>query len=192
MNVYREEEHFAILYLLSILGDSKLENNPSVIRFVESSSFSISPQNPGRKMIRDPHIYALCNNIKFTDNIIQCLVKLFVKIEELSDFNYDKIKPRYDICGILIHLLRLPSYQKELNNTLVESVYEGKEEGISSTPSKNEFLKNSCALVNNKLRHRVLIKKSSDGSFNLFSCYLKSETFCPYELNKWFLLWLVL
>ena len=33
--------------------------------------------------------------------------------------------------------------KKELNNTLVESVYEGKEEGISLTPSKNEFLINS-------------------------------------------------
>ena len=31
---------------------------------------------------------------------------------------------------------------------------------------------------------RVLIKKSSDGTYNLFSCYLKGETFCPYEVNK--------
>ena len=69
LNVYREEEHFAILYLLSILGDIKLERNPSVIRFVESSSFSISSQNPGRKMIRDPHIYALYKAAYFAEEL---------------------------------------------------------------------------------------------------------------------------
>ncbi len=75
--------------------------------------------------------------------------------------------------------------KKELNNTLVESVYEGEEEGISSTPSQNQFLKNSCALVNNKLRHRVLIKKNNElDTFNLFSCFLRKELLCPFEENK--------
>ena len=62
----------------------------------------------------------------------------------------------------------------------------------TQTPSKNDLFLGSCVLVNKKLKHRVLIKKSSDGSYNLFSCYLKNETFCPYEVNKWFLLWLAL
>ena len=54
----------------------------------------------------------------------------------------------------------------------------------TQTPSESDLLVGSCALVNLELKHRVLIKKSSDGTFSLFSCYLKDETFCPYEVNK--------
>ena len=54
----------------------------------------------------------------------------------------------------------------------------------TQTPSENILFLGSCTLVNIELNHRVLIKKSDDGSFNLFSCYLKDETFCPYEVNK--------
>ena len=54
----------------------------------------------------------------------------------------------------------------------------------TQTPSKNPFFVGSCVLVNRDLNHRVLINKSNDGTFNLFSCYLKDETFCPYEVNK--------
>ena len=54
----------------------------------------------------------------------------------------------------------------------------------TQTPSEHDLLVGSCALVNLELKHRVLIKKSPDGTFSLFSCYLKDETFCPYEVNK--------
>ena len=54
----------------------------------------------------------------------------------------------------------------------------------TQTPSKNALFVNSCVLVNKDLNHRVLIKKSGYNTYSLFSCYLKSETFCPYELNK--------
>ncbi len=54
----------------------------------------------------------------------------------------------------------------------------------TQTPSESSLLIGSCALVNLELKHRVLIKKSPDGNFSLFSCYLKDETFCPYEVNK--------
>ena len=54
----------------------------------------------------------------------------------------------------------------------------------TQTPSESNLLVGSCALVNLELKHRVLIKKSPDGTFSLFSCYLKNETFCPYEVNK--------
>ena len=78
--------------------------------------------------------------------------------------------------------------KKELNNTLIESVYNNTEEGSSIqsvTPSKHEFLENSCVLTNKILRHRVLIKKNNKlGTYNLFSCYLKNELLCSYELNK--------
>ncbi len=93
LNVYREEEHFAILYLLSILGDIKLEKNPSVIRFVESSSFSISSNNPGRKMIRDPHIFALYKAAYFAEELFgiekasPILKNISIKISKLILFN---------------------------------------------------------------------------------------------------------
>ena len=99
----------------------------------------------------------------------------------------------------------LPSYDRRIMNflndysgldsevclktkeNLSETFYEEGEIFLSTgtqTPSENSLFVGSCALVNRELKHRVLIKKSSDGSFNLFSCYLKSETFCPYEVNK--------
>ena len=53
----------------------------------------------------------------------------------------------------------------------------------TQTPSENTLFVGSCVLVNKELNHRVLIKKSTDGTFNIFSCYLKDETFCPYEVN---------
>ena len=101
LNVYREEEHFAILYLLSILGDSKLENNPSVIRFVESSSFSISPNNPGRKMIRDPHIYALYKAAYFAEELFgskkasPIIKNISIKIRRLNLFNPTRYSSRF-------------------------------------------------------------------------------------------------
>ena len=54
----------------------------------------------------------------------------------------------------------------------------------SQTPSTNPLFEGSCVLVNKEINHRVLINKNNLGDFNLFSCYLKDQTFCPYEVNK--------
>ena len=54
----------------------------------------------------------------------------------------------------------------------------------TQTPSLNSLFLGSCVLVNKDINHRVLIKKNNVGTYNLFSCYLKDETFCPYEVNK--------
>ena len=99
----------------------------------------------------------------------------------------------------------LPSYDRRIMNflnnysgldsevclktkeNLSETFYEEGEIFLSTgtqTPSENTLFVGSCVLVNKELNHRVLIRKSSDGTFNLFSCYLKGETFCPYEVNK--------
>ena len=70
---------------------------------------------------------------------------------------------------------------------LSDSLYEPGELFLSTgtqTPSTNSLFLGSCVLVNKKINHRVLINKNSIGSFNLFSCYLKDQTFCPYEVNK--------
>ena len=70
---------------------------------------------------------------------------------------------------------------------LSDSLYETGELFLSTgtqTPSTNSLFVGSCVLVNKQINHRVLINKNSIGSFNLFSCYLKDQTFCPYEVNK--------
>ena len=54
----------------------------------------------------------------------------------------------------------------------------------TQTPSLNSLFIGSCVLVNKDLNHRVIVNKNNIGTFNLFSCYLKDETFCPYEVNK--------
>ena len=99
----------------------------------------------------------------------------------------------------------LPSYDRRIMNFLnsysgldgevclktkenfSETFYEEGEIFLSTgtqTPSENTLFVGSCVLVNRELKHRVLIKKSSDGTFSLFSCYLKDEPFCSYEVNK--------
>ena len=74
-----------------------------------------------------------------------------------------------------------------LKGKFSDTLYENGEVFLSSgtqTPSSNSLFLGSCVLVNKEINHRVLIKKNNEGSFNLFSCYLKDETFCPYEVNK--------
>ena len=68
-----------------------------------------------------------------------------------------------------------------------DSLYEDGELFLSTgtqTPSINTLFEGSCVLVNKDINHRVLIRKNNSGTFSLFSCYLKDETFCPYEVNK--------
>ena len=72
---------------------------------------------------------------------------------------------------------------------LSDSLYEDGELFLSTgaqTPSTNSLFVGSCVLVNKEINHRVLIKKNTLNTFNLFSCYLKNETFCNFEINKWF------
>ena len=59
LNVYREEEHFALLYFLCCIGECQLENKPSVIRIIEPTSFSRSPTHPGILMTQDSYIFAM-------------------------------------------------------------------------------------------------------------------------------------
>ena len=68
-----------------------------------------------------------------------------------------------------------------------DTLYEDGELFLSTgtqTPSTNPLFVDSCVLVNKENNHRVLINKNNLGNFNLFSCYLKDQTFCPYEVNK--------
>ena len=74
-----------------------------------------------------------------------------------------------------------------VKGNISDTLYEDGELFLSTgtqTPSTNSLFLGSCVLVNKEINHRVLINKNSIGSFNLFSCYLKDQTFCPYEVNK--------
>ena len=82
--------------------------------------------------------------------------------------------PDIDVCS---HV------KEKINDTL----YENGELFLSTgtqTPSLNSLFLGSCVLVNKDINHRVIIKKNNEGNYNLFSCYLRDETFCPYEVNK--------
>ena len=74
-----------------------------------------------------------------------------------------------------------------VKGNISDTLYEDGEQFLSTgtlTPSTNSLFVGSCVLVNKENNHRVLINKTDLGTFNLFSCYLKDQTFCPYEVNK--------
>ena len=74
-----------------------------------------------------------------------------------------------------------------IKEKLSDSLYEDGEIFLSTgtqSPSTDSLFIGSCVLVNKEISHRVVINNNSLGRFNLFSCYLKDQTFCPYEVNK--------
>ena len=77
------------------------------------------------------------------------------------------------------------SYVKE---NIYDILYEDGEAFLSTgtqTPSVNTLFLDSCVLVNKDIKHRVLIKENNQGTYSIFSCYLKEESFCPFEVKKW-------
>jgi len=103
---------------------------------------------------------------------------------------YKSKLPSYDrrIMDILENYSGLDSdICSNIKLNLSDSLYEDGELFLSTgaqTPSTNSLFVGSCVLVNKEINHRVLINKNNVGSFSLFSCYLKDQTFCPYEVNK--------
>ena len=74
-----------------------------------------------------------------------------------------------------------------IKENLSDSLYEDGDLFLSTgtqSPSTNPLFLGSCVLVSKEINHRVLVNKNSLGSYNLFSCFLKDQTFCPYEENK--------
>ena len=75
----------------------------------------------------------------------------------------------------------------KIKENLSDTLYEDGETFLATgtqTPSTNSLFLGSCVLVNNEINHRVLITKTNLGTFNLFSCYLKDQTYCSYEVNR--------
>ena len=103
---------------------------------------------------------------------------------------YKSNLPSYDrrIMDILENYSGLDSdICSNIKLNLSDSLYEDGELFLSTgaqTPSTNSLFVGSCVLVNKEINHRVLINKTEPSNFNLFSCYLKDQTFCPYEVNK--------
>ena len=98
--------------------------------------------------------------------------------------------PSYDK-RILKILDNYSDYDTDICDYVKENIddilYENGQIFLSSgtqTPSVNTLFLDSCVLINKDIKHRVLIKKNNLGTFNMFSCYLKNESFCPYEINK--------
>ena len=100
LNIYREEEYFACLFLLCFQGDIQLEKDPSVIRCVELTSFSESPTHPTMKIRQDAEIYALYKLVwvaeklfksKSADNIIKMIYKRCSKIPLNEESNTSKL-----------------------------------------------------------------------------------------------------
>ena len=106
-----------------------------------------------------------------------------------DDYNESSL-PSYDrkILDILNNYSGLDSdVCSTIKENISETLYEDGDIFLSTgtqTPSTNSLFIGSCVLVNKNLNHRLLISKTNIGTFNLFSCYLKDETFCPYEVNK--------
>jgi hypothetical protein len=107
-----------------------------------------------------------------------------------KDDYYESSLPNYDrrILDILNNYSGIDSdVCSTIKQNISETLYEDGDIYLSTgtqTPSTNSLFIGSCVLVNKNLNHRLLISKTNIGTFNLFSCYLKDETFCPYEVNK--------
>ena len=107
-----------------------------------------------------------------------------------KDDYYESFLPNYDrrILDILNNYSGGNSNVcSTIKENITETLYEDGDIFLSTgtqTPSTNSLFIGSCVLVNKNLNHRLLISKTNIGTFNLFSCYLKDETFCPYEVNK--------
>ena len=56
------------------------------------------------------------------------------------------------------------------------------------TTSKDKRIEGSCVLINNKLKHRVLINKNTSKNkiyeYSLFSCYIDEKEYCNFEENN--------
>ena len=74
-----------------------------------------------------------------------------------------------------------------IKENLSEALYQDGDIFLSTgtqTPSTDSLFIGSCVLVGKEINHRVIINKDNLGNFDLFSCYLKDQTFCPYEVDK--------
>ena len=96
LKVFREEEHFVILLLISNLGEFQLEEIPSIVRITEPTSFSISPTHPGITLIQDSSLFALYKAAFYIEQKFgaektkQTIKNIFIKISKIALIKEDK------------------------------------------------------------------------------------------------------
>ena len=76
-----------------------------------------------------------------------------------------------------------------VKNRIQSPIYEYSETFVSTgthSPSTHKIFSKNCALVNKSIKHRVVIANSSNATYKykMFSCYLESDPFCRFEINK--------
>ena len=89
---------------------------------------------------------------------------------------YSQTVPDSDICNYVKNSISSPKYED--GEVFVST-------GTQS-PSTHTIFSENCALINKSNKHRVIITNSSNESYKykMFSCYLESEPFCSFEINK--------
>ena len=93
--------------------------------------------------------------------------------KKIMEFLNNYSGPDSDVCIALRQSLDDSSYQPGPKFDV---------NGITETPSKDPIFIGSCALVNARINHRVLIKKNEElNSFSLFSCSLEDQFYCNFE-----------
>ena len=89
---------------------------------------------------------------------------------------YSQTVPDNDICNYVKNSISSPKYED--GEVFVST-------GTQS-PSTHTIFSQNCTLINKSNKHRVIITNSSNESYKykMFSCYLESEPFCSFEINK--------
>ncbi len=152
LNVFREEEHFALLHLICCLGDCQLEKNPSVIRIIEPTSFSKSKTHPARLMSQDSCLFAM------------------YKLASVIEANFDNLTSEKIIKIIYNHISKIalefegPITKKffhayKLKNKKYEYLFKesiNKSKNLKSRFQKYKFLKEFIRFYRNKFSEKFL------------------------------------
>ena len=111
----------------------------------------------------------------------------------------DPSAPKSNICDYIVNQInveRLSLLNTGLSSEAIDRnapIYFSKikidgQEIPYKTNSKDIRLLGSCVLVNNDLKHRVLINKNTSINkiyeYSLFSCYLDKNSYCDFEEDK--------
>ena len=111
----------------------------------------------------------------------------------------DPMAPKSDICKYIynqIEVERLSLLNQGISSEKInklapiysDSLLINNQEVPYKTYSQDKRISGSCVLVNNDLKHRVLINKNSSTNaiyyYSMFSCYFEDKDICDFEENK--------
>jgi hypothetical protein len=88
---------------------------------------------------------------------------------------YTQAVPDSNICSYIKNSIDKPTYED--GNIFPET--------LKQTYSKDKFFADSCVLVSNQAKHRVLIipKIGGDYKYGFFSCSINKKPYCDFETN---------